>query len=153
MGCACYERRADAADEKIRKLSNEKRSYENLQNLITTAVSNLNGYKSYYESLNSMLSEIIIGGTGFQVSTCSGKISAIGNVITELEDLNSEVDTALLEIDREISDQKRISNQRYYTCNSCATKAAQSSSSGGSTSAPKVGGGPASRATVAHYLN
>lgn len=152
MGCTCYAQRADAADEEIRKLNNEKRSYENLQNLVTAAVSNLNSYKSYYESLNSMLSEIIVAGSGFQVSTCSGKISTIGSVITELEDLSGEIKSALLEIEIELRTQTRISRQRNYTCNSCAAKAAQSTSSS-STSTPKAGGSPSSRVAVAHYLN
>lgn len=153
MGCACYEKRADEAADKIQDLNMEKRSYENLQALIAAAVSNLGGYKNYYSGLYSKLSEIIVAGVGFQASACSDKVAAIGKAITELNDLKSEVQNAITDIEGDLRTQRRILSQRSYTCNSCALKAAQSSSGGGSSSAPKVGGTPSSRIAAAHYLN
>ena len=121
MGCYHYEQAAAAAEEKIKKLEEERAEYVQAQTAANDAVTSIQCYTEYLASVDTAMSSVIVNGKPFDKGESAVHNDNLNKGIKALENLQNEITEALREIANEILSLEPIVDSRYKVCDACAT--------------------------------
>lgn len=132
MGCACYNQKAAELQTQITEWEKDQTNLIELQNLVSVASGNIEGYKGFFSGIHGILQRMIVNGSGFDVDNCASHISSLSGIAGELSTLSSQISAKLPILKDQIQGAKRTrAAYLQTTCSSCAAAAEAAQKRGG----------------------